>query len=162
MNRYKPHILVVPEDDRTRQIANGFLLHPSLKACAIQVLHPSGGWRKVLDAIVEVHSAEMRRYVERRVVLLIDFDGDPSGRLTVFRQKIPSEVSDRVFILGVFSEPEDLRRCLDMNLEDIGEGLARECVDNTCVLWRHKHLAHNDGERIRLASNVNAFLFPRA
>jgi hypothetical protein len=29
VNRYKPHIYVVPEDDANRQIANGFLLHPS-------------------------------------------------------------------------------------------------------------------------------------
>ena len=38
MNRYKPHVLVVPEDDANRQLANGFLQNPALNLRAIQVL----------------------------------------------------------------------------------------------------------------------------
>jgi hypothetical protein len=27
-NKYKPHVVVLPEDDANRQLANGFLTHP--------------------------------------------------------------------------------------------------------------------------------------
>lgn len=30
-NKHKPHVIVLPEDDANRQIANGFLLDPSIK-----------------------------------------------------------------------------------------------------------------------------------
>jgi hypothetical protein len=30
MNRYQPHVFVLPEDDANRQLANGFLLDESL------------------------------------------------------------------------------------------------------------------------------------
>lgn len=32
MNKYRPHVLVLPEDDANRQIANGFLLAPALRS----------------------------------------------------------------------------------------------------------------------------------
>jgi hypothetical protein len=47
-NRYRPHVLVVPEDDVNRQIANGFLLDPSILIGNIQVLEEVGGWLEVL------------------------------------------------------------------------------------------------------------------
>lgn len=43
VNFYKPHVLVLPEDDANRQIAIGFLLDPGLKQRNIQILTPSGG-----------------------------------------------------------------------------------------------------------------------
>ena len=42
VNVYKPHVLVLPEDDANREIANGFLLAPSLKLRNIQVLPCAG------------------------------------------------------------------------------------------------------------------------
>jgi hypothetical protein len=39
INKYKPHILVLPEDDANRQIANGFILEPTLNQSAIQGEH---------------------------------------------------------------------------------------------------------------------------
>ena len=41
VNVYNPHVLVLPEDDANRQIANGFLLEPSIKHRNIQVLTPA-------------------------------------------------------------------------------------------------------------------------
>jgi hypothetical protein len=38
VNVFKPHVLVLPEDDANRQIVNGFLLDPSLNLRAIQAL----------------------------------------------------------------------------------------------------------------------------
>lgn len=56
LNKYRPHLLVLPEDDANRQIANGFILHPNVNSRAIQVLPPSGGWRKVLEDFRNVHA----------------------------------------------------------------------------------------------------------
>ncbi len=55
INKYKRHILVLPEDDANRQIANGFLLDPNLDVRAIQILPPSGGWKKVLNSFMDNH-----------------------------------------------------------------------------------------------------------
>jgi hypothetical protein len=40
LNKYKPHLLVLPEDDPNRQIANGFVHNPAvdLNERAIQIL----------------------------------------------------------------------------------------------------------------------------
>lgn len=120
-NKYKPHIFVLPEDDATRQIASGFLLNLTLNDHVIKVLPPVGGWSKVVEEFANVHADEMQRYPERRIVLLIDFDSK-TERLSFVKDKIPEELSDRVFVLGVWSEPEVLKTNLKKNLEDIGRG----------------------------------------
>ena len=47
----------------------------------------------------------MRKYSQRRVVLLIDFD-NKEDRFQKMKREIPEELSDRVFILGLLSTPE--------------------------------------------------------
>ena len=42
VNRHKPHLLVLPEDDANRQLARGFELELSTRQ--FQVLQPAGGW----------------------------------------------------------------------------------------------------------------------
>jgi hypothetical protein len=46
VNRYKQHVLILPEDDANRQIANGFLL--DVNARQVQVQNVGGGWSAVL------------------------------------------------------------------------------------------------------------------
>ena len=48
MNKYQPHVLVLPEDDANRQIAIGFDIELGGLA-QFKVLRPAGGWREVLD-----------------------------------------------------------------------------------------------------------------
>ena len=73
INKYQSHILVLPEDDANRQIANGFILYPNLNGRAIQVLPSAGGWGKVMNDLKEVHAPEMQKYPYRMMVLLIDY-----------------------------------------------------------------------------------------
>ena len=49
VNKYQPHVLVLPEDDANRQLANGFLLDQYLSTRKIQVLEEVGGWIQVLE-----------------------------------------------------------------------------------------------------------------
>ncbi|NEQ65556.1 MAG: hypothetical protein F6K21_08655 [Symploca sp. SIO2D2] len=103
INRYKPHVFVLPEDDANRQIANSFVLHPNLRERVIQVLPPARGWKKVVSKLVEFYIPEMRHFSEERVVLLIDFDQD-EGRLSYVDEQIPNDLKERVFVLGVLND----------------------------------------------------------
>jgi len=104
INRYVPHLLVLPEDDPNRQMANGFSLNPNLDPRRIQVLSPPGGWRKVIAEFENNHVSAMQQYTETRLILLIDFD-DRENRLSYVKSKILDNLKPRVFILGVQSEP---------------------------------------------------------
>jgi hypothetical protein len=157
VNKYLPHVLVLPEDDANRQLANGFQLDQLLDTRRLQILEEAGGWQEVLDRFQADHVPEMDRNTNRFMVLLIDFDkvGD---RLNNVRATIPDRLRERVFVLGAWSEPEDLRRNLG-SYETIGLAMARDCRDNTEVTWAHALLCHNAGELERLREHVRPILF---
>jgi len=160
INKYKKHILVLPEDEANIQIANGFVLHPNLNDRAIQVMPPLRGWKKVVEAFTEEYAPEMiTKYSDRMIVLLRDFDNNYESRLSYVKDQIPEELKARVFVLGVLSEPENLRTDINKHFEQIGEALATDCPDKTNELWEHNLLKHNKGELDRLASSVKPFLF---
>lgn len=158
-NKNKPHILVLPEDRANRQIANGFILDLNLNDRSIQILPPAGGWKRVVDAFKDVHARNLEKYSERRIVLLIDFDRQFKGRFNRIQKVIPRELSKRVFVLGVLSEPEDLRINIRKSFEDIGKALSEDCVEDTRNLWGHDFLRHNEPELERMISSVKPFLF---
>lgn len=158
INRYKPHIIVLPEDLANEEIANGFLLHLSLNSRAIQVERRAGGWTKVVDTFTKDHIHEMRQFPDRRIVLLIDFD-QREDRLSYVESCIPEDLKQRVFVLGVQSNPEDLKRDTQKTFEEIGEALAKDCSDNKNELWGHDLLKHNKNELDRMILSVKPFLF---
>ena len=106
VNKHLPHILVLPEDDANRQIANGFHLGIQ-ETRRVQVLPVAGGWMEVLDSFQTDHVVGMRQFPNRLMVLLIDLDGHEK-RLADAKRHIPAELVDRVFVLGVLTKPEDL------------------------------------------------------
>lgn len=158
INKYQPHLLVLPEDDANRQIANGFLLDPKLNSSAIQVLPEARGWKNVVETFTNSYSSTMRQYSHTMIVLLIDFDQN-EDRLAYVKQHIPNDLEDRVFVLGVLSEPERLRSDIRKNFEKIGETLANDCPDDTNELWGHELLKHNKTELARMVPSVKSFLF---
>jgi hypothetical protein len=158
VDKHRPHVLVLPEDDANRQLANGFLLDQSISTRRIQVLPVAGGWRKVLDSFGSDHIREMDRYSTRFMVLLIDFDGH-EDRLAYAKNVIPEHLIDRVFILGVLTEPEDLKRDGLGSYETIGRTLAQDCRVDADTTWGHHLLQHNAGEIDRLRDRVRPILF---
>lgn len=158
INKYQPHLLVLPEDDANRQIATGFMLDSNLDIRAIQVLPASGGWKKVLEDFSNIHAPEMRNLSKRNIVLLIDFDRD-ENRLSYVKNQMPEELKERVFVLGVFDEPESLTSDIKMSFENIGVALAKDCAENTNELWGHELLKHNKTELDRMVLAVKPFLF---
>jgi hypothetical protein len=155
--KYQPTLLVLPEDDANRQLANGFLRDPYLLTHGIRVLAPARGWIKVLERFKSEHVKEMDRYPKRFMVLLIDFDGHEE-RLTYAKNFIPERLIDRVFVLGVLSEPEKLRAELG-SYETIGMALAKDCREETDTTWGRDPFEHNSGEIVRLRERVRPFLF---
>ena len=159
VNLHKPHVIVLPEDDANRQIANGFVLDANLKPRNIQVLPAAGGWSKVLDSFVKEQIAALRKYEHRYVVLLIDFDDRVVARTHRVVKEFPNDVCDRVFLRGTWNEPESLRKHCGESLENIGKKLAAECFRDETELWQHPLLKHNQAERGRLNAAVKAILF---
>ncbi|MEI7867473.1 MAG: hypothetical protein WCI11_06245 [Candidatus Methylumidiphilus sp.] len=161
VNKYKPHVLVLPEDDADRQIANGFCTELGVNHRNIQILPEVGGWKIVVEVFTKVHALEMRKLPYRSVVLLIDFDGH-INRLDEVRQQIPEELNNRVFILGVLSEPEELKKSTGKSFEYIGRELAHNCVNGKDGLWEHDLLKHNNSELERMIKLVKSFLFDKS
>jgi hypothetical protein len=156
-NRILPHLLVLPEDDANRQLANGFVLGVRHER-RIQVLVEAGGWSVVLERFQSEHINAMRKYHERRMVLLLDFD-ERDNRPDQIKAQIPDDLKDRVFILGVQSEPEALKRAGLGSLEVIGSRLASECREGKREMWAHDLLKINASELDRLQQIVCGFLF---
>ena len=110
VNRHLPHIFILPEDDANRQLANGFLLNINVNSNQVQILTPARGWAHVRDDFASSHVDKMRQYEDRLTVLLIDFDDHFADRLQNVKEAIPNDLIDRVFVLGVRTEPEALKR----------------------------------------------------
>ena len=156
-NRYLAHLQILPEDDANREIVNGFLKENRLIQRRIQVLPVAGGWGKT---ITRIEACQLERFSERRLLLLIDFDDDVTGRNQLVRDNIPEQIKNRVYYLGVRSEPEKLRNSCKMSFETVGNTLAAECAEGKYRLWKHELLAHNEAELSRLLIDVRPFLFP--
>ena len=155
-NKHLAHILVIPEDDANRQLANGFCLGLSIRQ--VQVLPVAGGWKHVLELFKSDHIGGMNQYPQRYMVLLIDFDGRPD-RLETAKSYIPTHLLERVIVLGVWTEPETLKEP-GQTYESIGQSLARECRDGQNETWSHDLLRHNEGEIERLNAQIRPILFP--
>jgi hypothetical protein len=160
VNRHQPHVLVLPEDDANRQLANGFHLQvDSVRQRQMQVLPVAGGWAEVLHRFLLDHVVGMESNTMRFMVLLIDFDRREE-RLTAAKAQIPEHLTDRVFILGALSEPEALKRADLGDYETIGLAMARDCREETEGIWEHDLLRHNASELARLREHVRPILFP--
>jgi hypothetical protein len=174
----KPHLIVLAEDDANRQLARAFLLEirermPDPRQ--IEVLQkrtrkpPKDGWKKTVDEkFFEDQVPVMRQYPHQRVLLLIDFDektDDHNRREYTSRQlseRKLEKLRDRVFILGVWSEPEQLKQNLGQSFEKIGKSLAQACMNDDNELWQHELLEHNLAEIKRMKPSVNPLLGIRA
>lgn len=159
VNKHKPHVFVLPEDDANRQMANGFHLEIG-GLCQFQVLVEAGGWGKALSLFESDHVGGMRRFPDRFLLLLIDFDGQP-GRLEQARNRIPGDLASRVFILGTLTEPERLKSRLGA-YETIGRRLAENCRSGEQGAWSDPLLVHNQPEIDRLRPALTPVLFPGA
>lgn len=156
-NKYRPHVVVLPEDEANRSIVNGFQLGHRINQRALEVLPEAGGWTHVRDQFQRSLIPYLEKHRDAVAVLLVDFDEKAERREQVLGQ-LPSSLSDRVFVLGVWSEPENLRSDLRQSPEQIGRLLYDDCVEGTTTTWGHPLLAHNALELERLLTLVRPIL----
>lgn len=159
VNKYEPHVFVIPEDRANEQVANGFVLHDQVKTRRIQVLPCASGWRGVLEKFESEYITQLKRFPRGYVVLLVDFDGDYPRRRQLFGESVPPDLRDRAFVVGARENPERLRQELAMDFEAIGYAIADDCYKMTKVVWSHAQLAHNEPDRDRMEQSVRSILF---
>jgi len=157
VNRERPHLFVLPEDARDRQLAVEFWaqIDPD-KQRQMFVLDEVGGWIRVLDIFESDYVKGMDSNTKRYMVLLFDFDGQ--DRVNTAKARIPVHLADRVFVLGAWTDPEHLKPDLGP-YEKIGFDLAADCREGTDNTWGHRLLRHNAGEIERLRERVRPILF---
>ncbi|HUO29139.1 MAG TPA: hypothetical protein VMU80_07980 [Bryobacteraceae bacterium] len=154
-NKRRLHVHVLPEDDANRQMLDGFLLEFPTRQ--IHRLRVAGGWKKLLDRFKSDEVAGMETNPHRLMVLLVDFDGR-SDRRNKVGTVIPAHLADRVFVLGVWTEPEDLKKAGLGSFETIGRALAKDCREGTTVIWSHELLKHNAGDVARFCDLARSIL----
>jgi hypothetical protein len=158
VNKYKPHLYVIPEDDADRQIVNGFAFHHGITSGSLQVMPIAGGWAKVIETINDEYVPKLRNSTHAHVLGVIDCDED-TERIPSELAKFPDELRDRIFLLGPFDEPEAFKKALNKQFQVIGELLANECYSGEFEIWNHEHLAHIANEIQRANGRLNPVLF---
>lgn len=158
VNRYRPYLIILPEDRATEEIANGFIEVSKVNGATIRIERPARGWPNVVTRFTKEIVSEMNQYSDAMIVLLIDFD-DNEKRLSFVEKDIPENLRNRVFIIGIWSDPEALRRNTKKSFETIGETLANNCADNTHDLWGHELLRHNTSELERMRNSMREYEF---
>lgn len=163
INKHQPHVVIWIEDDANRNIVNGFLNafevdQKQAKSLSRKQQNGKAGWQKTAVEFINHCNHELSKLPYRFMLLIIDFDADDSRRNWI-SQRISNSVRDRVFIIGVWQEPEDLKRSVRLSFETIGAQLAQECANNQHNLWQHPLLTHNQSELTRLTTAVKPFLF---
>jgi hypothetical protein len=159
VNKQLPHVFILPEDDANRQLAEAF--HKDVdwsRYRQMQVLPEARGWNEVLRRFKRDEVDGLEKWSDRFMVLLIDFDGR-DDRLDTAKAEIPGHLTRRVFILGTFTEPEDLRKAKLGDYETIGSAMSKDCREETDTTWNHPLLQHNAGELARLREHVRPILF---
>lgn len=158
VNKSRPYVWVLPEDDAARQMAVGFerqVYHRQL-----QVLPEVGGWPRMRDELEAVYYKKLEKNLNAHLVLLFDFDGK-ADRPEKIMGGPPTSVKQRIFFLGPWSEPEKLRGELKLSLEAIGCQVADDCRGETwSEMWQCSLLKHNLEELERAASVLRGILFP--
>jgi hypothetical protein len=153
-NKYKPHLVVIPEDDANRQVITGFINHLAIDSRRIHVEPLAGGWKEALETFENDHVKPMGKFDQRHVLILIDMDDKQEDRLRKAKEYIPESLKDRVFVLGCLGEPEAIRNATGLTKEQLGESLAGDCINDNGGLWQNPILAHNQTELVRMKQAI--------
>jgi hypothetical protein len=159
VNRERPHLLILPEDQANREIVNGFLTYSSVDFNRVQVMKNLGGWTNACNEFNHVYVHKLNKNKICHIMMLIDFDEEPNRRAYV-EGLIPDGLQDRVFVIGVWSQPEKLKEDKMLTFEEIGRELEQDCPRQPAGIWNHELLKHNAVDLDRLWKTLGAILFP--
>lgn len=157
VNKQKPHVVVVPEDDADRQLVVGFQRHFAVNDGVIDPRKPAGGWLSAMEVFEKEMVPYLRRYGQSYVALIVDFD--QKERRSFLEKRMPQDLRPRVFLLGLADEPEATRKEFGISLEQIGWNLAEDCRKGTFEVWGNSHFANNREEVERMIATIKPFVF---
>lgn len=162
INRFRPHVVAIPEDRANEQLATGFQQYYAVNYRSIDIKGVAGGWLRVLEMFEKEYVRYLRNYQYGHIVMLVDFDKQGEVRRGECEQRIPDDLKPRVFVLGTGIAPEDLRSELNLTFEEIGGLLARDRSKDDWGQWRHPHLVHNLPVLERLLPVIKPIVFQNA
>jgi phosphoribosylformimino-5-aminoimidazole carboxamide ribonucleotide (ProFAR) isomerase len=149
VNKYKPHIILVPEDKATHRIATSFTTEMIATDPRWHVIEYQDGWPNVF-AYLKQQVPTQQAKSHRIVIAIIDFDGQAEQRRADLFGQIPESLHERVFLFGCRDEAEDLRRVHSKSLSEIGILMNKACLQGDFTHWENEQLAVNGHELIRL------------
>ncbi len=161
INREKPHLLILPEDNANERIANGFFLVDKFRLSNSQILPAKKGWPSIRDSFPSDHNFRLKKFPMAIMILLVDFDGEKADfRIKQVKQFVEPVVAGRVFVIGAMSEPEELKRTLG-GYEKIGKNLAKDCLEGSTNTWNHDQLIHNLPVLARMQPRIDTIINPK-
>jgi hypothetical protein len=159
VNRYKPHVFLLPEDKQEEDIINGFFTVGHLPYRKdYQVLPLAGGWPKIRLQLSDTLHTELRRYPNMHLIIAADFD-KRENRYEDILAGTPADLRERVMLIAPRDEPKDLVAAIGKSRETIGRELAQACFDRNDGLWASEHLVHNTDERQRVGETMRNLIF---
>jgi hypothetical protein len=159
INKEKPHFHIIVEDDANRQILNGFANCLNVKRDNFKIT-TERGWLSVVEKVKNDYIPKLRKYSHGRVLMIIDFDNEVERRRSLISKELGIEFENRIFTLGVKTEPEDFRKKIRQSFEVIGKNLAENCPGEPSTLWNDELLVHNRSELARMgATDMWSILF---
>jgi hypothetical protein len=158
-NKYTPHLIVIPEDQAVREIVNGFSTCLDANERQFSVYDLARGWERGKEILLDLSKGYMREYPHSYAILIVDFDRN-AHRGSEIKNQVPEGVRDRVFVVGVLNEPEDLKESTGMKFEELGRQIAGGCKDSSIDFWKGQELlAHNVDEIRRLSGAIRDLFF---
>jgi hypothetical protein len=140
-------------------MVNGFSTLLEINERQFYVYDLARGWERGKETLLKLSKGYMREYPSSYALLIVDFDGN-AHRGSEIKNQIPEEVRDRVFVVGVLNEPENLKNSTGMKFEQLGLQIAEGCKDSNIDFWeRQELLAHNVDEIRRLSKAVRNLFF---
>jgi hypothetical protein len=140
-------------------MVNGFSTLLEINERQFYVYDLARGWERGKETLLKLSKGYMREYPSSYALLIVDFDRN-AHRGSEIKNQIPEEVRDRVFVVGVLNEPENLKNSTGMKFEQLGLQIAEGCKDSNIDFWeRQELLAHNVDEIRRLSKAVRNLFF---
>lgn len=160
VNLFLPHLIVIPEDNANREIANGFRLIIEKNDRQFLIKKLARGWPNGRNELVALSDStgHLQKYKSSHAALIVDFDGKRE-RGSEIKQMVAEGVRDRVFVIGVLTEPEELRNVTRMKFEQLGSQIGEGCKGSSIGFWQHDLLVHNIEEIRRLSGAVRDIFF---
>ena len=137
MNKNKPHLVIVPEDEAWATLTRGFFM--ARAEGNIKVDRTCGGYNKEMTHFKDKLQPKMASNPNMHVLLLVDFDRKFASRMTNFTQLVYPDYNKRAFMVGCKDEIQNLNTEYGGGkLEDLGQTMGNICLGDVTAMHTPK------------------------